>query len=88
MHSRGARLARGWVIGAFATALAALSHAVAGGGTPSGLGSGHRASSFGGMLATLAVGRRPSLPRLAIAVGGSQLAFHALFSLLGTCRRR
>lgn len=83
MHSRGARLARGWTIGALATALAALSHAVAGGGTPSGLAL-VTGVIFGGMLATLAVGRRPSLPRLAIAVGGSQLAFHALFSLLGT----
>lgn len=83
MHSRGARLARGWVIGSFATALAALSHAVAGGGTPSGLAL-LVGVVFGGMLGTLAVGRRPSLPRLAIAVGGSQLAFHALFSLLGT----
>lgn len=83
MHSRGARLTRGWVIGSFATALAALSHAVAGGGTPSGLAL-VAGVVFGGMLATLAVGRRPSLPRLTIAVGGSQLAFHALFSLLGT----
>lgn len=83
MNSRGARLARGWVVGAFATALAALSHSVAGSGTPSSLGI-VAGVLFGGMLGTLLTGRRPSLPRLAIAVGGSQLAFHSLFSLLGT----
>jgi hypothetical protein len=83
MDGRGARLARGWTIGSFATALAAVSHAVAGGGTPSGLAL-VGGVVFGGMLGTLAVGRRPSLIRLTIAVGGSQLAFHSLFSLLGT----
>lgn len=83
MYSRGERLARGWVIGSLATALAALSHAIAGGGAPSGLAL-VAGVIFGGMLGTVAVGRSPSLPRLAIAVGGTQLAFHALFSLLGT----
>lgn len=83
MHSRGTRLARGWAIGVFATAVAAMSHGMAGGGGPSWLALA-TGVVFGGMLGTLAVDWRPSLPRLTIAVGGTQLAFHAVFSLLGT----
>jgi hypothetical protein len=82
MHSRGARLARGWVVGAFATAIASLSHALGGGTVPSGLAL-LAGLLFSGMLATLAAGRTPSLPRLAVAVIGGQLAFHLLFSYLG-----
>jgi hypothetical protein len=82
MNSRATRLARGWVVGVFATALAALSHALAGGGTPSGLAL-VVGIVFGGMLGTFALSARPSLPRLAIAVGGSQFAFHLAFSTLG-----
>jgi hypothetical protein len=81
--SRSARLARGWVVGTFATGLAAASHSIAGGGTPSPLAL-VVGVVFGGMLSTLALTRRPSLPRLAIAVGVTQLAFHAVFSVLGT----
>lgn len=83
MNTRLTRVARGWVVGVFATALAALSHAVAGGGTPSGLAL-VTGVVFGGMLGTFALSARPSLPRLAIAVGVSQLTFHAVFSTLGT----
>jgi hypothetical protein len=82
MHSRATRLARGWVVGVFATALAASSHALAGGGTPSGLAL-VVGVVFGGMLGTFALSARPSLPRLAIAVVGSQFAFHVAFSTLG-----
>ena len=83
MNSRATRLARGAVVGVFATVLAAMSHAVAGGGTPSALALGVGAV-FGGMLATFALSARPSLARLTIAVGMTQLAFHVLFSTLGT----
>jgi hypothetical protein len=62
--------------------LAALSHAVAGGGTPSGLALVVGAV-FGGTLGTFALSTRPSLPRLAIAIGVTQLAFHVAFSTLG-----
>lgn len=82
MSTRAARLARGWLVGVFATAVAALSHAVAGGGTPSGLALVVGAV-FGGMLGTFALSARPSLPRLTIAVGVTQLAFHVAFSTLG-----
>jgi hypothetical protein len=81
MTTRAARLAKGWVVGALATAMAAASHALAGGGTPSALAL-VTGVVFGGMLATLALSARPSLPRLAIAVGGSQLAFHVVFTSL------
>lgn len=83
MHSRGARLARGWVVGAFATAVAALSHALAGGGTPGWLALAVGVV-FSGLVGTVATGPRPSLARLAIAVTVGQVAFHAAFSYLGT----
>jgi hypothetical protein len=82
VQTRAERLARGWLVGAFATGVAAVSHTLAGGYRPDGLGLA-AGLVFSGMLATLAIGRRPSLPRLVIAVVGSQLAFHVLFSLLG-----
>ena len=82
VHTRAERLARGWLVGAFATGVAAVSHTVAGGYRPDALGLS-AAVVFAGMLGTVAIGRRPSLPRLSIAVAGAQLAFHVVFSLLG-----
>lgn len=76
-------MARGWVVGVIATAAAALSHAVAGGGTPSPLALAVGVV-FGGMLGTFALSARPSLPRLSIAVGVTQLVFHVVFSTLGS----
>lgn len=81
MQSRAARTARGWLIGAVATAAAAVSHGVADGGAPSALALGG-ALVFAGVLGTFLAGRRASLPRLAATVGGSQLAFHLVFSYL------
>jgi hypothetical protein len=83
MNARAMRVARGWVVGVFATALAALSHAVAGGGTPSPLALGVGVV-FGGMLGTFALSARPSLPRLTITVALTQAVFHVVFSTLGS----
>ena len=83
MHARAQRLARGWIVGLVATTVAAVSHSLAGGYRPGILSLGV-ALVFAGMLGTAVIGLRPSLPRLAVAVGVSQLAFHLLFSLLGT----
>ncbi|HXR45327.1 MAG TPA: hypothetical protein VN759_10990 [Pseudolysinimonas sp.] len=82
MLSRPERLARGAIVGGFATATAAVSHAAAGGYSPNAISIG-TAFVFSALLATFAIGRRPSLLRLAIVVGAAQLAFHLLFSLLG-----
>lgn len=81
MQSRVARLARGWMAGSFATGVAALGHGLADGAAPSGFAivSG---LVFAGLLGTVVAGRRPSLPRLAVTVGGAQLAFHLVFSWL------
>lgn len=81
VHTRAERLARGWLVGAVATGVAAVSHTLAGGYRPDPLGLGV-ALVFAGMLGTVAIGRRPSLPRLIVAVGGAQLAFHVLFASL------
>ncbi len=83
MHARAQRLARGWLVGLVATTIAAVSHSLAGGYRPDILGFGV-ALIFAGMLGTAVIGTKPSLPRLAVAVGGAQLAFHLLFSLLGS----
>lgn len=83
MHARAQRLARGWLVGLVATTVAAVSHSLAGGYRPGVLSFGV-ALIFAGMLGTAVIGTKPSLPRLAVAVGGAQLAFHLLFSLLGT----
>jgi hypothetical protein len=82
MAARAQRLARGWIVGLVATTVAAVSHSLAGGYQP-GVLSFATALVFAGMLGTFVIGRTPSLPRLSIAVGVSQLAFHLLFSLLG-----
>ena len=82
MHARAQRLARGWIVGLVATTVAAVSHSLAGGYRPGILSFGV-ALVFAGLLGTAVIGRRPSLPRLVVAVAGSQLAFHLLFSLLG-----
>ncbi|MFC5501950.1 hypothetical protein ACFPJ4_06810 [Lysinimonas soli] len=83
MHARAQRLARGWIVGLVATSVAAVSHSLAGGYRPGALSFGV-ALVFAGLVGTAAIGTRPSLPRMIVAVGLSQLAFHLLFSLLGS----
>lgn len=79
MQSRAARVARGSVAGAFATAVAAVAHGLADGRAPSTLAL-VAGLVFAAFLGTVATGRRPSLVRLVVVAGGSQLAFHLLFS--------
>lgn len=81
MQSRAARTARGWILGAFATLAAAVSHGIADGVAPSALALGG-GLVFAGVLGTFLVGHRASLPRLVAVVAGSQLAFHLVFSFL------
>ncbi|CAN5520587.1 hypothetical protein BH10ACT6_BH10ACT6_01690 [soil metagenome] len=83
MHARAQRLARGWIVGLVTTTVAAVSHSLAGGYRPGILSFG-MALVFAGLFGTAVIGRRPSLPRLSVAVGVSQLAFHLLFSTLGS----
>lgn len=82
LSARTERVARGWIVGLVSTTVAAVSHTLAGGYRPGALSFG-LALVFAGLLGTAVIGRRPSLPRLAVAVGASQLAFHLLFSVLG-----
>jgi hypothetical protein len=81
VQSRVSRVARGWIAGAFAIGIAALAHGLADGSAPSTLAV-VVGLVFAGLLGTLAIGRRASLPRLAIVVAGSQVAFHVVFSWL------
>jgi hypothetical protein len=81
VQSRASRVARGFIAGSFATGVAALGHGLADGMAPSVLAIA-TGVVFAGLLGTFAAGRTPSLPRLALTVGGAQLAFHLVFSWL------
>ncbi len=83
MHTRWARLARGWVAAGFATFVAGFSHVVAGGEYPS-VFAFVVSLVISGTLCTLLAGRRLSLVRLSVSVAASQALFHGLFSSLGT----
>lgn len=94
MHSRVSRVARGWLVGAAAVLLAALSHDVGGGRFPGWLGIavGTIVAGTLGMLALPAPARaatppaapsRSALARLAAVVVLGQGGFHYLFAALG-----
>lgn len=83
MHSRAARLARGWAAAGFSTFVAALSHTAAGGVEPSVFGVA-ASLLLAGSACTLLAGRRMSTWRLAIAVAISQALFHGVFATMGT----
>lgn len=82
MSTRWARFVRGWLAATFATLIAAASHAAAGGIPPT-LVSIALALAFSGVACVLLTGRTLSLARTGIAVVGSQLAFHLVFSTMG-----
>lgn len=79
-NDRGARVARGSAIAAFATFTASLAHTF-GGGTPPGLLAIVLALAFSLPFAIATVGRRAGIVRAGIAALGAQLALHALYSL-------
>jgi hypothetical protein len=82
MSTRWARFARGWLAATFATLIAAASHSAAG-GIPPNLVSIALALAFSGVACILLTGRTLSLLRTSLAVAGSQLAFHLVFSSMG-----
>lgn len=82
MTPRQLRVSRAAAASAVATFVAAVSHTIGGGALP------HpllilAVSVFLVPLAALLVGGRPSLVRIALTVGVSQVAFHVLFHMLG-----
>lgn len=79
MTTRWARFARGWVVAAFSTFVAALSHTV-GGGAPPGLLTIVVSLAFSGVLCVGLSGRTLSLWRVSVSVFVSQLILHGLFS--------
>jgi hypothetical protein len=83
MDSRWARLARGFSAAGFATFVAAFSHTVAGGTTPSAYGI-LASLVLSAVVCTLLAGRTLSFVRLAVSVAVSQTLFHGLFSSVGT----
>ncbi|POH69817.1 hypothetical protein C3B59_04865 [Cryobacterium zongtaii] len=79
MTTRWARFARGWIVAAVSTFVAALSHTVGGGGVP-GLLAVVVSLAFAGIVSIALSGRTLSTWRLTAAVLLSQLIFHGLFS--------
>jgi hypothetical protein len=82
MGTRWARFARGLLAALASTSVAALSHAMAGGGAPSTL-SLVIAVSFSALVCVALTGRRLSAARMSAAVALSQFAFHGVFAGLG-----
>ena len=82
MSTRWARFARGWLAAVFSTLVAAVSHTLAGGPSPSAV-SIVVALAFAGIACVALTGKRLSLVRLASSVVLSQVAFHSLFSTIG-----
>jgi len=80
MATRGSRLARGWAGAGFATAIAAASHALAGGDAPNPLLL-MLCLAVSGLVCCFLAGRVLSLGRLVAGVLLSQAFFHGLFSL-------
>jgi hypothetical protein len=80
MTPRGSRLARGWAGAGFATAIAAVSHALAGGDAPN-LFLLLLSFAVSGLVCCFLAGRVLSLGRLIAGVLASQAFFHGLFSL-------
>jgi len=83
MTTRWARFARGWLAALFSTTVAAASHTLAGGSSPSAV-SLVVALAFAGVACIALTGTTLSLARLTASVALSQLAFHTLFSTIGT----
>jgi hypothetical protein len=81
MTTRWARFARGWLVALFSTLVAAASHTLAGGSSPS-IVSLVIALAFAGVACIALTGKTVSLPRMGISVLISQVAFHTLFSTL------
>jgi hypothetical protein len=79
---RAARGLRGLAVALVATLVALVSHVTAGGAMPGAVGI-VVPFAFSLMVCTVLAGRRLALWRISIAVGLSQLLFHALF-VLGT----
>ena len=83
MTSRQLRLVRAAAVSAVATLIAAISHTIGGGAAPHPLLILAVATLLT-PLSALLVGVRQSRSRVAVAVLGSQAAFHLLFQVLGS----
>jgi hypothetical protein len=83
MTSRWARFARGWLVAVFSTLVAAASHTLAGGESPS-VVSLVIALAFAGVTCIALTGKTVSLARISVGVALSQAAFHTLFSTISS----
>lgn len=82
MDSRWARVARGWATAIFATAVAGVSHTLAGGPAPT-IFALAVSMIIAATACTILAGRTLSFGRQTLSVAATQVLFHALFSGLG-----
>ncbi|MDH6181247.1 hypothetical protein M2152_001429 [Microbacteriaceae bacterium SG_E_30_P1] len=80
--TRADRAARGWIVAAFATVTAGISHGLAGGTFPGAFGI-VASLVLAGAASSLLASRRQSPLRLAAAVAVTQVMYHAIFSGMG-----
>jgi hypothetical protein len=83
MATRWGRFGRGWLAALFSTLVAAASHTLAGGNGPSGIAL-VLSLAFAGLTCIALTGKSVSLLRVTLSVALSQVAFHVLFSTIGT----
>lgn|SRR5664279_4637871 len=82
MISRGTQVLRGLFIAAFSVFVAVLAHVFGGGNAPSWVAL-TLALTFATLVSIPIVGKRMSLPRVAIAVTIAQTFFHTVFAVIG-----
>lgn len=83
LPSRAARVARAVIVASIATIIAATSHMLAGGNTPTFIG--FLATAVIALpVVTLLLGKRLRVPGMLLAVGFTQFLFHAIFVYAGT----
>ncbi|MEL0626121.1 hypothetical protein V6245_04085 [Salinibacterium amurskyense] len=82
MIGRGAQVLRSSLVAAFSVFVAATAHIFGGGGAPSWVAL-VLALTFAAFISIPLVGKRMSLPRVAVAVTIAQTFFHTVFAVIG-----
>lgn len=82
MIGRGTQVLRGSIVAAFSVFVAAVAHILGGGSVPSWVAF-VLALVFASLISIPLVGKRMSLPRVAVAVTIAQTFFHTVFAVIG-----
>ncbi|MBH0098370.1 hypothetical protein I6E68_04345 [Salinibacterium sp. NSLL150] len=82
MIGRGTQVLRALIVAAFSVFVAAAAHVFAGGSMPSWVAL-VLALTFAALISIPLIGKRMSLPRVAVAVTIAQTLFHTVFAVIG-----